>query len=208
MKKFFLTDNPVFSLLLGLCSLLAVTTTFERGYMMGISLFIVLILSNTIVAIIKRFIPDNVRIPCYIMIVTTLVTALEIILKVYVTPLHEAIGVYLPLIAVNCLILGRALAVASKESLRVSIFDALKVGINYLFVISFFSLIREVIGTNTLTVMKDISGLTGFVAQYKDILPAGNFYPITFFVSPAGAFLILAFLLIIFNILKERKNKI
>ena len=165
MKKIFnylFKENPVFVLVLGLCSVLAVTTTFEKSYMMGLVVLIILVLSNMIVSIIRKFVNDEVRIPVYIIIISTLVTISEIILNRYSKPLYDAFGIYLPLIVVNCIILGRALSYASKNKVLDSIKDAFKSGIGYLVAISLFGLFRELLGSGTITVMNDISTLTGY----------------------------------------------
>ena len=112
MRKIFnylFKENPVFVLVLGLCSVLAVTTTFEKSYIMGLVVLIILVLSNTIVSIIRKLVNDEIRIPVYIIIISTLVTISEILLNRYSKPLYDAFGIYLPLIVVNCIILGRAL---------------------------------------------------------------------------------------------------
>lgn len=199
-------NNSIFVLLLGLCSALAVTTTVENAYLMGLCVSIVLLFSNTIISLIKKFIPDNVRIPVYILIVGTFVTILEILLKEYIPPLYKALGIYLPLIVVNCIVLGRALAVASKENVGKSILDAIGVGIGYTLAISLIALVRELLGTNTITIMNNISSFTGYRLIYKNILPITDFFPINLFTTSAGAFLTLALLIALFNKIRGGKK--
>lgn len=204
MKKIFnylFKENPVFVLVLGLCSVLAVTTTFEKSYMMGLVVLIILVLSNMIVSIIRKFVNDEVRIPVYIIIISTLVTISEIILNRYSKPLYDAFGIYLPLIVVNCIILGRALSYASKNKVLDSIKDAFKSGIGYLVAISLFGLFRELLGSGTITVMNDISTLTG----YRWIINVFNndFLPNKLFVTSGGAFILLGLLIGIINSMKR-----
>lgn len=199
-------ENPIFVLLLGLCSTLAVTTTFENAYLMGICVIVVLIFSNTVISLIRKLVPDDVRIPVYILIVGTFVTILEILLKEFIPDLYSALGIYLPLIVVNCIVLGRALAVASKNNVGTSIMDAIGVGIGYTLAISLIAIIREILGTNTITIMNNISSFTGYRMVYKEILPTSEIFPISLFTTSAGAFLTLAFLMALFNKIKGGKK--
>ena len=199
-------ENPVFVLLLGLCSTLAVTKTLENAYLMGICVIIVLLFSNIVISIIRKLVPDNVRIPVYILIVGTFVTIIEILLKNYIPALYNALGIYLPLIVVNCIVLGRALAFASKNKVIPSILDAIGVGIGYTIAISLIAVIRELLGTNTITIMNNISSFTGYRLIYKEILPTSNIFPIELFNTSAGAFLTLAFLMALFNKIKGGKK--
>lgn len=204
MKKIFnylFKENPVFVLVLGLCSVLAVTTTFEKSYMMGLVVLIILVLSNLIVSIIRKLVNDEVRIPVYIIIISTLVTISEIILSRYSKPLYDAFGIYLPLIVVNCIILGRALSFASKNKVLDSIKDGFKSGIGYLASISLFGLFREILGNGTITVMNDISNLTG----YRWVINVFNndILPNKLFLSSGGAFILLGILIGIINSMKR-----
>lgn len=198
-------ENPVFILLLGLCSTLAITNKFESAYMMGISLTVVLIFSNIVISCIKKLVPNNVRIPVYILIIGTFVTILEIIIKVLVPPLYEVLGIYLPLIVVNCIVLGRAIGVASKEKVSKSILDGIGIGLGYTVSLMLISVIREVLGNGTLTIMDSLSSITG----HKIILslPNCSLFPIDIFTSSAGAFLTLGFLMALFNYLKNKEVK-
>ena len=199
-------ENPIFVLMLGLCSSLAVTNKFENAYMMGFCVLVVLLFSNFIVSLIKKLVPDSVRIPVYILIIGTCVTIVEVLLKNYVPALHQALGIYLPLIVVNCIVLGRALDVASREKVGISLLDALGIGISYTLAISLIALIREVLGTNTITLMDSLSSITGYRAVYK-ILPDTNMFPISIFTTPTGAFLTLGLLTAFFNFLRRSKHE-
>ncbi len=194
---FLFKENPVFVLVLGLCSVLAVTTTFEKSYTMGIVVLIILVLSNTIVSLIRKFVNTEIRIPVYIIIISTLVTIIEILLNKYSKPLYDAFGIYLPLIVVNCIILGRALSFASKNKVLPSIKDAFKSGIGYLVAISLFGLFREVLGSGKITIMNDISILTG----YRFIIDVFNneVLPNKLFLSSGGAFILLGLLIGVIN---------
>lgn len=204
MKKLFnylFKENPVFVLVLGLCSVLAVTTTFEKSYMMGLVVLIILVLSNMIVSLIRKLVNDEVRIPVYIIIISTLVTISEIILNRYSRPLYDAFGIYLPLIVVNCIILGRALSFASKNKVLDSVKDGFKSGFGYLIAISLFGLFRELLGNGTITVMNDISSLVG----YRWIINVFNndVLPNKLFITSGGAFILLGILIGIVNSMKR-----
>lgn len=187
-------ENPILVGTLGLCSALAVTNKFENAYVMGLCVLIVLTLSNLIISIIKKLVPENVKIPVYILIIATLVTIIEILLQKYVKPLYDVLGIYLPLIVVNCIILGRALQVASKEKIIPSVLDGIGVGLGYTLVLMIIALFREILGSNTLTLMDNISTLTGYKAIYK-ILPTNDILPINIFSKETGAFLTLGLLI-------------
>ena len=199
-------ENPTFVLLLGLCPALAVTTKFENAYLMGLCVFVVLLFSNIIISLIKKFVSENIKIPVFILIIGTFVTCLEMLLSKYVPSLYEALGIYLPLIVVNCIVLGRAIEVASKESVKNSILDAIGIGLGFTFAISLIALIRELFGTNTITLMDSISSITGYRAIYTNILPNSNILPMQILVSPAGSFLVLGMLIALFNKIGGKKN--
>ncbi|MBR1884350.1 MAG: electron transport complex subunit RsxE [Clostridia bacterium] len=202
--KYLFKENPVFVLVLGLCSTLAVTTTFEKSYMMGLVVMIILILSNLIVSLIRKYVNNEIRIPVYIIIISTLVTIIEIFLSRYSKPLYDSFGIYLPLVVVNCIILGRALSYASKHKVINSLKDALKCGIGYLVAISIIGLLREVLGNGTLTLMNDISSLTG----YKEVIRIfnGNIFPNKLFLTSGGAFILLGIIIGFINSIKKGKE--
>ncbi len=202
IKNGIIHENPVFVLLLGLCSTLAITTKFENAYVMGICVTIVLVLSNFIVSLIHKLIPTSVKTPVYIIIIATLVTILELLLQYYAKDIYDVFGIYLPLIVVNCIILGRALAVASKQNVWKSTLDGVGIGIGYTLALMVVASIREVFGNNTITLMDSISTLTGYRAIYR-IFPENNFIPMQILISPAGAFLVLGILMAIFNAVRK-----
>lgn len=200
-------ENPVFVLLLGLCSTLAVTTNFEASIMMGICLTIVLTISNFIISVFKSFVPDNVKIPVYILIIGTIVTILESLLKKYLPDLYQILGIYLPLIVVNCIVLGRAMSVASKQSVKKSILDGIGVGMGYMFSLMLVSFFRELLGTGKITIIDSLSKITGSKI-ILNIFNSNEIFPINLFITPAGAFLTVGFLMAIFNYLQNRRKKI
>ncbi len=198
IKNGIIHENPVFVLLLGLCSTLAITTKFENAYLMGICVTIILIASNFMISIIRKWIPNSVKTPVYILIIATLVTIVELILKYYARDVYDILGIYLPLIVVNCIILGRALAVASKQPVWESTLDGVGIGLGYTAALMVIASIREVLGNNTITLMDSVSSITGYRAIYR-VFPENELIPMSFLISPAGAFLTLGILMAIFN---------
>ena len=197
-------ENAVFVLMLGLCSALAVTTTVESAYMMGLCVLLVLLGTAFIISLIKKIVPNNVRIPVYILIIGTSVTILEILLKSYVPKLYDVLGIYLPLIVVNCIVLGRSISVYSKEKIGKSFLDALGIGIGYTLALVVIAFVREFLGSGTLTLMDNISSLTGYRAVYH--FGSNTIFPISLFKDPAGAFLTLGLVMGCINLLKNHKK--
>ena len=200
-------ENSVFVLLLGLCPALAVTTTFEKSYVMGICVLFVLLCSNIIISLIRKLVPELVKIPVFILIIGTFVTLVEIILKNELPELYSVLNIYLPLITVNCIIFGRALEVASKEKIGVSILDAIGTGLGFTFALMILGFTREFFGNNALTIMSEegVAKLTGSSLVFEKIIP--NFIPINIMIKPAGAFLSLALLLALINYIRIRRKK-
>ncbi len=209
MRKVFkklIYENPLFVLLLGLCPALAVTTNFESAYIMGICFTIVIILSNVVISLFRKLIPENVQIPTFILIIGTFVTIIEILLNRFLPDLSNKLGVYLSLIVVNCIVLGRALSFASKNSVLCTLKDSSLTGIGYTLALMLIGAIREILGTNTITFMNSLSSITGFRAVYK-VYPDFSLLPNPIFSSPAGAFLILGLLIALFNYLKGDRHE-
>lgn len=194
-------ENPTFALMLGLCPTLAVTQTFERSFMMGLCVLFVLIFSNLVVSLIRKLVPENVKIPVFIIIIATFVTTLDLIIGSKIPTLHKSLGIYLPLITVNCIVLGRALSFASKNKPIKSILDGIGVGIGFTLSLSLIGLIREVLGTGIITIMSDLSSFTGYKMVYQ-ILPTSLTFNIL--VTPAGAFITLGLLLALFKKIGSR----
>jgi electron transport complex protein RnfE len=148
--KGFIRENPVFVLLLGLCPVLGVTTSATNGLGMGLATLFVLIMSNIVISLIRNFIPDKVRIPSFIVIIASFVTVVDLVMAGYVPGLHEQLGLFIPLIVVNCIVLGRAEAFASKHSLLSSTIDGLGMGIGFTFALVLLGAIRELLGNLSL----------------------------------------------------------
>lgn len=207
MKNIF-KNNIVLSLCLGLCPILAVSNNFESAYLMGICVLVVLLLSNTIISLIRKLIPENIIIPSYILIIATLVTVIEILVNKFMPDLYNSIGLYLSLITVNCVIFGRAISYASKNTVFKSIIDALTIGIGYLLVISFIGLAREFLGNNTITLIDKTSTILHLPRMIYRIVPNSTYFPINLFQISAGGFIILGIIIAIFNKIKEKtKNE-
>ena len=172
-------ENPTFVLMLGMCPTLAVTTSAINGLGMGISTMVVLIMSNLMISALRKIIPDGVRMPAYIVVVASFVTIVEMLMHAYVTPLYDSLGVYIPLIVVNCIILGRAEAYASKNPVIPSIFDGVGMGLGFTVALTILGMIRELFGAGTLFGMQ--------------IMPEA-FTPVSILVLAPGAFLVMAVL--------------
>lgn len=177
-------DNPVFVMLLGMCPTLGVTSSAVNGLGMGVATLFVLLMSNIVVSLIKSQIPSKVRIPAFIIIIASFVTIVEMVLEAFIPFLYEQLGIFIPLIVVNCLILGRAEAFASKNNLFSSIIDALGMGIGFILALTLLGATREILGNGSVFEMK-------FVAE-----SANTFI---LFILPPGAFIALAYLAAMFN---------
>ena len=175
-------------MLLGMCPTLGVTTSALNGLGMGLATLFALLLSNSAISLLKNLIPAQVRIPAYIVVIAAIVTVLELLMAAYLPALHAALGIYIPLIVVNCIILGRAEAFASKHNLWQSILDAVGMGIGFTIALTLLGAIREILGN-------------GSIFGYA--FAGDNISPMLLFIMPPGAFLALAGLIIIFNKLRR-----
>jgi electron transport complex protein RnfE len=184
-------NNPTFRLVLGLCPTLAVTTSLENALGMGLAATFVLVCSNALVSALRKVIPGAVHIPCYIVIIATFVTAIDLLMQAYLPDLSASLGIFIPLIVVNCIILGRAEAFASKNGVVDSIADGLGSGIGFTLALALVAAVREIVGAGTLTVWGDIA--------IKGINPG----PVTLAILPAGGFIALGLLLALINRLGE-----
>lgn len=189
-------NNPIFNMLIGLCSALAITTKVENGLIMGISVTVILIFSNTLISLLRKVVADSIRIPAYILIISTLVTIIDIIIKKYLPSVSSSLGIYIPLIIVNCLILGRALSYASSNNVISSLKDGFKMGSRYTLALLLISLVREILGSGSISLIDKLSSLVNFKLIIN--LPKCSIFPNSFFVSSSGAFLTLGILLAIF----------
>ncbi len=198
-KEGLLTKNPVFAQLLGMCSTMAITTSLFNGIGMGISVTLILICSNVLISALRRLIPDSIRIASYIVIIAGFVTMVDLLLQAFLPALSESLGVFIPLIVVNCIILGRAEAFASKNSVGASALDGLFQGFGYTVALVLMCVIRELLGSGTFG-----GGLLNGGEGIR-IIPEG--YPAMQLVMPVGGFLTLGCLIAAFQWLQARLEK-
>ncbi len=188
-------ENPTFVLMLGMCPTLAVTTSAVNGLGMGLTTMVVLALSNMFISLLRKVIPDKVRIPAFIVIIASFVTVVELLLKAFIPFLYDALGLYIPLIVVNCIILGRAEAYASKNGVALSLFDGVGMGLGFTVALTIIGAVREILGAG------EVFGLA--------VMPE-SYVPCSIFVMAPGAFFVLAVLTAIQNKVKiagEKKGK-
>jgi electron transport complex protein RnfE len=184
-------ENPTFVLMLGMCPTLAVTTNAINGAGMGVSTMVVLILSNMMISALRKIIPDGVRMPAYIVVVATFVTIVDFVMEAYTPDLYSALGLYIPLIVVNCIILGRAEAYANKNTVTMSACDGIGMGLGFTIALIVIGLVREFLGAGT------VFGVTVYTAS-------SAFAPIGIITKAPGAFLVLAMLSALQNKLKMK----
>lgn len=187
-----LTENPTFRLVLGTCPTIAVTTTAMNSVGMGLAATFVLVGSNVVISMLRNFIPNKVRIPAFIVVICTFVTVIQLLMQAFVPALYDALGVFLPLIVVNCIILARAEAFASKNPVLHSAVDGIGMGIGFTVALTLIGSIRELIGNGTLF------GTQVFGAGYQ---------PMLLLILPAGGFIVFGLLLALFNAVSMRASK-
>ena len=180
-------ENPIFTLMLGMCPTLGVTSSAENGFGMGIATTFILIFSNIAISLVKDIIPDKVRIPCYIVVIAAFVTILEMLMQAYVPALFNSLGLFIPLIVVNCIVLGRAEAFASKNNPIASAFDGAGMGLGFTLALTILGSIREILGSGKLF------GVTLFPEDYGILV----------FILAPGAFIVLGYLIAFANKLKK-----
>ena len=183
-------ENPTFVLMLGMCPTLAVTTSAINGAGMGLATTFVLVMSNMLISMLRKIIPDSVRMPAFIVVVATFVTVVQFVLEGFVPSLYSALGVFIPLIVVNCIILGRAESFASKNTPIKSAVDGIGMGLGFTLALTALGIVREILGNGTLF------GMSLFGASYQ---------PALLFILPPGAFLTLGFLMALFNKVVKKK---
>lgn len=188
--KGLIDENPVFKLLLGMCPVLAVTTAARNGLGMGLAATAVLLASNVIISMLRKVIPARIRIPAFIVVIATFVTMVDLVMEAFVPDLHSVLGIFIPLIVVNCIILQRAESFASKNSVFKSLLDGLGMGIGFTIALVILASVREIIGAGTWF------GLTLFGASYE---------PMRLLTSPPGAFITLGLIIGLINVLKPKK---
>ena len=192
IKNGIVKENPIFVLLLGMCPTLAVTTSATNGLGMGLATTFVLVMSNIIVSLIKDLIPEKVRIPAYIVVIATFVTIVQFVMAGFLPALNKSLGIFIPLIVVNCMIMGRAEAFASKNNIFYSFIDGLSMGAGFTLALVLIGSIREILGSNKLF------GFLVFPESYK---------PMLFFVLSPGGFFTLGILLAVFKALSLSKKR-
>lgn len=193
-KKGFILENPLMVLMVGLCATLAISTRVENGIFMGLSATFVLVFSNIIIASIRKRIPDQIRIPIFIVVIASFVTIVDLALKAYFPPIYDRLGVWIPLIVVNCIILARAEGYAYRNTVWHSFMDGLGMGAGYTIVLLIMGVIRELLGTGKIVLFD------------KQIISLGSFNPPAIFILFPGAFLTFACLMALLNRYKMRKK--
>ena len=188
--KGLIKENPLLVLLLGCCPTLATTTSAINGMSMGLATTFVLIMSNLVISLLKNFIPDKVRIPCFIVVIASFVTVVQLVMQAYVPDIYETLGLFIPLIVVNCIVLGRAEAFASKNPVWPSILDGAGMGLGFTFALTVLGSIREILGS-------------GSIFNYRFL--ADDAQTILIFVLAPGAFIALGYLIALVNRLKKTK---
>ncbi len=194
-------ENPVLVGLLGMCPTLATTKSLEAAFGMGILVILTLIGSNVLISLLRKIIPAEVKIPCYIVIIATFVTIIKMLAEAFVPELYQSLGVFISLIVVNCIILGRAEAFASKNGPLLSLLDALGMGIGFTIALCIMGIIREILGTGGLTF-----GVYFTFIPYVSFTPLAN-YAIKLFVLPAGGFLTLGMILAVMAFYHNHKEE-
>jgi len=185
-------ENPTFVLMLGMCPTLAVTTSAINGIGMGLSTTVVLVLSNMIIAALRKIIPDRVRMPAFIVVVATFVTMVQFLMQGFVTSLYDSLGIYIPLIVVNCIILGRAESYASKNTVILSMFDGIGMGLGFTMGLTFIGSIREILANGSI---------------FDIVITPLNDFHITMFGLAPGAFFVLAALVAVMNIVRKKMDE-
>ena len=189
ITKGILKENPTFVLILGMCPTLGVTPSAFNGAGMGVATMAVLIMSNVVISMIKNLVPDKVRIPAFIVVIASFVTIIEMLMKAYVPALYASLGVFIPLIVVNCIILGRAEAFASKNGVWSSALDGIGIGLGFTLSLTIIGMVREVLGSGAIFGMPIVEG--------------EGLMPLVFILAPGG-FLVLGYLMVMFNKIAKR----
>ena len=213
-----LKENPTFVLVLGMCPTLATTTSAINGMSMGLATMFVLICSNIVISLLKNLIPDKVRIPAFIVVIATFVTLVQLLMQAYLPAIYDVLGLFIPLIVVNCIVLGRAEAFAAKNSVGMSALDGIGMGLGFTLALTLLGAVRELLGTGAcfglhlfplgftlaLTLLGAVRELLGTGACFGLHLFPDNYGALVFVLAP-GAFIALAYLMVIINKMKGEK---
>ena len=191
IKNGLIKENPTWVLILGMCPTLATTTSAINGMMMGLATAFVLMMSNIVISLLKSVIPDKVRIPAFIVIIATFVTIVQMVMQAFVPDMYDTLGLFIPLIVVNCIVLGRAEAFASKNNVWHSLLDGLFMGLGFTWALTLLGMVRELLGTGCIFGRSLIGGADGMLLM----------------ILPAGGFLCLGFLMALINHLRNRNVK-
>jgi electron transport complex protein RnfE len=191
IKRGIIDENPIFVIVLGLCPTLAVSTSLENGIGMGLAATFVLIASNVLISMIRKLVPDKIRIPCYIVVIATFVTIIDLLMKAYFPALNRSLGIFVPLIVVNCIILGRAEAYAAKNSVFMSLLDGIGIGLGFTLALCILSIIREILGSNKLLGLLVIPG----------------FEPMPVMGLATGGFFTIALIMGLLAMIRDRRKK-
>ncbi|MGN0436204.1 MAG: electron transport complex subunit RsxE [Wujia sp.] len=213
LKNGIITENPTFVQMLGMCPTLAVTTSAINGAGMGLATTVILTLSNLMISLLRKVIPDKVRIPAFIVIIASFVTIVQFVMQAFIPSLYDSLGLFIPLIVVNCIILGRAEAYASKNQVLPSVFDGIGMGLGFTVGLTTIGIVREFFGSGSFFGIDLIGKLNSLVESnagdklVKVLADQGLFEPISIFVFAPGAFFVLAFLIAIINRRNIKKAK-
>ncbi len=213
LKNGIITENPTFVQMLGMCPTLAVTTSAINGLGMGLTTMVILTMSNLVISLLRKFIPDKVRIPSYIVIIASFVTIVQFLLQAYIPSLNASLGIFIPLIVVNCIILGRAESYASKNPVLPSVFDGIGMGLGFTVGLTTIGIIREILGAGSIFGFSFVDAVEAFAESHTSetvfhmLSDQGLFQPISIFVSAPGAFLVLAFIIAFINHRRIKKAK-
>ena len=191
IKNGLIKENPTWVLILGMCPTLATTTSAINGMMMGFATTFVLLMSNIVISLLKSVIPDKVRIPAFIVIIATFVTIVQMVMQAFMPDMYETLGLFIPLIVVNCIVLGRAEAFASKNTVWHSLLDGLFMGLGFTWALTLLGMVRELLGTGCFFGISIIGGADGMLLM----------------ILPAGGFICLGFLMALINHLRNRNVK-
>ena len=191
IKNGLIKENPTWVLILGMCPTLATTTSAINGMMMGLATTFVLLMSNIVISLLKSVIPDKVRIPAFIVIIATFVTIVQMVMQAFMPDMYETLGLFIPLIVVNCIVLGRAEAFASKNTVWHSLLDGLFMGLGFTWALTLLGMVRELLGTGCFFGISIIGGADGMLLM----------------ILPAGGFICLGFLMALINHLRNRNVK-
>jgi electron transport complex protein RnfE len=195
-SKGFIKENPVFVLLLGMCPTLGTTGTAINGMGMGLATTFVLIMSNLVISSIKNLIPDKVRIPAFIVVIATFVTVVQMLMQAYLPSLYESLGLFIPLIVVNCIVLGRAEAFASKNNVLSSAIDGLGIGLGFAFALTILGAIREILGNGSVFGWKIAEGIARIIHPETTFTQGSG---MLIFILAPGAFIVLGYIIAIIN---------